>query len=262
MGAIDRIDRANRELFCEVARRTAGARIVERNGLLLIAGAHSSPVIVNTAYRLRPELSRQDALDQMREFYDDLGHGFGLMVSERRDADLEQVALRGGWMPVIELPAMVLDKPPHPVVLGAGATLRVADSLEDLIAFRGVLQAGFAEDADEVEMIASAFAQPASIAGDNVRVAIVSVDGAAVAAGLVMVLDATAVIAWVATVPSHRRRGLGVAVTAFLAAAGFELGASQSTLLASPMGVPVYQRLGYRTVARYRVLFPPDQVSR
>jgi len=260
LAGIDRIDRANRELFCEVARRTSGARIVERSGLLLIAGEHPSPVIVNTAYRLRSELSCQDALDQMRQFYGDLGHGFGLMVSEQRDADLEQVALRDGWMPVIELPAMVLDTPPHPVVLDAGATLRVADPLDDLAAFRSVLQAGFAEDSDEVEMVASAFAQPASIAGDNVRVAIVSVEGVAVAAGLVMVLDAMAVVAWVATVPSHRRRGLGAAVTAFLATAGFELGASLSTLLASPTGVPVYQRLGYRTVARYRVLFPPEQL--
>jgi len=48
-------------------------------------------------------------------------------------------------------------------------------------------------------------------------------------------------------------RGLGEAVTRAVTNAGFDLGARINTLQASPMGAPIYLRMGYQTVFDYRV---------
>jgi len=48
-----------------------------------------------------------------------------------------------------------------------------------------------------------------------------------------------------------RRRGLGAAVTAAVLSAGKESGCSIGVLQASPMGAPVYDRMGFQTVTQY-----------
>jgi GNAT superfamily N-acetyltransferase len=55
----------------------------------------------------------------------------------------------------------------------------------------------------------------------------------------------------VATPAEHRGRGYGAAVTARAVADGFANGAELALLAASPMGEPVYRRLGFREVLRY-----------
>jgi GNAT superfamily N-acetyltransferase len=255
---IDLSDRANREFFCEVARRMPGGRIEQREGLLLIAGGHPSPVIVNTAYRLRPDLPPVHALERIRDFYRGVGHCFGLMAEPHRDPELFETAVAEGWREVIRVPAMLLDRPPAMPPLPVGAALRQARGDADRLAFREVVKAAFAEDDDERGMIEAAFALPRSIEDDNVRTVLVEIDGGAVACGVLMVLQRIGVVGWIGTRPEHQRRGLGSAVTAHLARLGFDLGATHSALQASPAGLPVYQRLGYREVGDQRVLFPPQ----
>ena len=58
----------------------------------------------------------------------------------------------------------------------------------------------------------------------------------------------------VATPAEYRGRGYGAAVTARAVLDGFANGAELALLAASPMGEPVYRRLGFREVLRY-VLF-------
>ena len=56
----------------------------------------------------------------------------------------------------------------------------------------------------------------------------------------------------VATPPEHRGRGYGAAVTMHAVRAGLAEGAGWAWLQASPAGFPVYDRLGFRTVATWR----------
>jgi hypothetical protein len=60
-------------------------------------------------------------------------------------------------------------------------------------------------------------------------------------------------IGWVATVDAARRTGLGALCTIRATDDGFERGARAASLQASPMGYPVYDRLGYREIANYNV---------
>ena len=69
---------------------------------------------------------------------------------------------------------------------------------------------------------------------------------------------------YVATPPQHRNRGSGAAATAYAVNDLFARGARIVTLQASPLGRPVYERLGFRTYDNYaRFTFHPanaDQI--
>ena len=54
-----------------------------------------------------------------------------------------------------------------------------------------------------------------------------------------------------------RGKGLGRAVTVAATNAGFDLGADIASLQASPMGKPIYLKLGYETAFEYRMLMSP-----
>ena len=65
----------------------------------------------------------------------------------------------------------------------------------------------------------------------------------------------------VATIESARRRGYGAAMTTRIATDGAAAGCDVAILQASPMGHPVYERLGYRTVVEYMGYVDPSSID-
>lgn len=59
---------------------------------------------------------------------------------------------------------------------------------------------------------------------------------------------------FVGTGGKYRRRGIGAAMTQAALNVGRSMGVSTAALVSSPMGEPVYRRLGFRTVGHYEVL--------
>ena len=87
-----------------------------------------------------------------------------------------------------------------------------------------------------------------------------SVDDVPVSTALVGVTGSTAGIYNVATPPEHRRRGYGEALTWAAVAEGGRLGCDHSVLQASPMGAPVYRRMGYLDLGAYvQLAFEPTK---
>ena len=72
-----------------------------------------------------------------------------------------------------------------------------------------------------------------------------------VATAMVYESDGVAGLQWVGTVPAARTGGLGALVTVAATNLAFDHGASSCTLQASPMGAPLYLRLGYETIYHY-----------
>jgi len=62
----------------------------------------------------------------------------------------------------------------------------------------------------------------------------------------------------IATVEGARRRGYGEVMTARIASDGRAAGCAIAILQASPMGLPIYERLGYRTVVEYDGYVEPE----
>ncbi|MFC4782900.1 GNAT family N-acetyltransferase [Nocardioides sp. MAHUQ-72] len=113
-----------------------------------------------------------------------------------------------------------------------------------------------ASDRDVARLMCEVFEIPGSLAAplrDWMTVfdpaclvhAVASLDGEPVGCGSVWITGRTAGIYNVATLAHARRRGVGYAVTAALLRAGRARGCDESILVASRMGRPVYERLGY-----------------
>ena len=83
------------------------------------------------------------------------------------------------------------------------------------------------------------------------------VDGEIVATALGITIDGVTGVFNVATLPAHRGRGHGAALTARVVEDGFESGATLAYLQSSEMGHSVYRRLGFRDVEEYTLLTRP-----
>lgn len=84
------------------------------------------------------------------------------------------------------------------------------------------------------------------------------VDGEAVTVGFGAVTAGHVGVFNIATPEAHRRRGHGRAVTARVVAEGVAAGAHTAYLQASPMGYPVYEAMGFRTVETWPCRYPRD----
>ncbi len=73
-------------------------------------------------------------------------------------------------------------------------------------------------------------------------------DGRFVCVALTLALGDDLAIHYVATEADHRRRGLATALLAAVIAGGRDRGMRSTTLQASPDGLPVYRRMGFRQV--------------
>ena len=98
---------------------------------------------------------------------------------------------------------------------------------------------------------------PEVLSVDGVRCYLGEVNGKAVTTGLGVTFGANVGIFNIATPPAHRHHGYGAAVTARAVADGFASGATWSWLQASPSGLAVYKRLGFRTVESWSCWVAP-----
>jgi ribosomal protein S18 acetylase RimI-like enzyme len=115
-----------------------------------------------------------------------------------------------------------------------------------------VLAASFGIPMELLDAISTTFA-----ALDGVSWYVGRVDGEVVATALGHTIDDVTGVFNVATLPEHRGRGHGAALTARAARGGFESGARLAFLQSSQMGHHVYRRLGFRDVEEYVLLSRP-----
>ena len=88
--------------------------------------------------------------------------------------------------------------------------------------------------------------------------ALIEIDGETAAYGRAIVSGKDAFISDVNAFPGFRRRGLGEAVMNALHTGIAEQGAERVVLTSTQMGIPLYQKLGYRTHAEVWIYEPVD----
>ncbi|WP_377267635.1 GNAT family N-acetyltransferase [Peterkaempfera sp. SMS 1(5)a] len=131
------------------------------------------------------------------------------------------------------------------------ASLRVrAVSANELDLYARTLSTGF-EGPQEMFRI---FADPALARIDGVTHYVAELDGQPVGTGMTAVFGELTGIFNITTLPEHRRRGYGRAVTAELVRLSRAAGAPTAYLYASKMGEPVYESLGFRTEEHLTVI--------
>jgi ribosomal protein S18 acetylase RimI-like enzyme len=148
------------------------------------------------------------------------------------------------------MPAMTrgLDDLP-PVALPSGVEIVRVRTERDQADWLGVLMAGFEEPEaarpDFGQYLAGSFAESPS----SLEHFVARWQGEPCAISTLLRAPLAAGICHVTTLPSDRGRGLGRALTLVAMQAAQRAGYADAILFATPSGYPLYQRLGFRTVA-------------
>jgi hypothetical protein len=238
--------------MCRVISRNAGGRLFEVDGLLMWAGAHPSPAIVNGVIRTRGSEPRAaQMLELATKWFGEIGHGFALHVRVGRDDDLEHAAQDRGFRELVDLPVMVYEGEAPEVIVPEG---HVLERVEDEQGIRDLVEAVAGPFELPGEM-ASVFARPESVLSPFTAAVVVrDADGTPVGGAWTSVSYFVAGIGFVGTAEASRGRGVGTAATAAAMRLGYAMGGRAAALQASPMGRSVYARMGFREVGAYRLL--------
>ena len=240
------------EMFRDIIRYGRGGELVDTNAFTMARSPNGT--FFHNMVMIRDAVEVDVLLDAVREFYVRDRRPFSIWTRPHADAALEAVLAARGFMQAVAMPAMAL--------LGDPGTRCKPDGLE----IRAVTDDRGRRDYLEVTAEAySVYQQPRALT-DDVFVSLASVHAPhiqgfvgyvkdePVAAAAVYLTHGVAGIGWVGTVSAHRGHRYAEACTWAAVREGFRRGALLASLQASPMGRPVYERMGFITPSEYRVL--------
>ena len=248
----DALDANLVESLREGVRWQRNARLVEADGLLFARGSTSFPVgPSNAVMRLDRALPAREALERARAFFAEEGRAFTLWVRGEPDADLDELGRSEKLTRLSEIPSpwMVLRRPLPETPTPAGVELRRVQHPDDLREAVEVAKQAWAPVGLPPDETASLLARAECMLAPHLIWYVARLDGRPAAAAMVLCSHGVAGVYWVSTIPDARRRGLAELVTRAVGNAGFAAGMRVAALQASQMGFPVYQRMGYETVA-------------
>jgi hypothetical protein len=236
----------------ELARRAGGA-VLDEGGVLLIAGAHPLPVLVNGAIRTDPRVAPSEVLERARRFFAPRRRGCSILTRSHLDADLQAACSEAGLVQFGASPGMVLDHRLPDATLPPGVTLRRVAAAADATAFATVMDEAY-QSLGSPPGVALTQLPLDVLAAPHIVSLLAELDGAPVAGAMTIVTHGVAGVYWVGTLKAARGRGLAELCTRAAGNAGFDLGARVAGLQASQMGEPIYRRMGYVEVTRYPTL--------
>jgi GNAT superfamily N-acetyltransferase len=166
------------------------------------------------------------------------------LVQAARTAGLRDV----GGPPLMVLPAIEgIPEPPFDL------QVRIASSSDELDHHAAVVAGGFGMPIEFARVILSA----ALLHDPDAAMAVGYVGGRPVTTALLARSGDTAGVYNVATLDEHRGRGYGEAATWAVIAEGLHRGCTHAVLQSSDAGYPVYARMGFMDLGRYRQLEGP-----
>ncbi|MFD8035585.1 GNAT family N-acetyltransferase [Streptomyces sp. NPDC059717] len=118
--------------------------------------------------------------------------------------------------------------------------------------YRTTMAAGY----EGPEEIFSIFVTRSLMEHVSMRAYVTEAEGVPVATSFGVQVDDLVGVFNIAVPPRHRRRGYGTAATAAVLSDAYENGARTAFLHASPMGVPLYQAMGFRLAESWTVFVP------
>jgi hypothetical protein len=241
------------EFARESTRWSTAGRSVEQEGVLLIATGSDFPVLCNGVVRLDDGVAAGDVLDRADAWFGALGRGYTVMPRDLPvDEDLIATAAERGLLEVQKPPEMVCRSRLAERPLPAGVELRWVEDEAGLLDFIEVNSAAYASLGMPIEVMPAMIEPSPRCLEPHVHTVVAYLEGRPVAAAQTLLSHGIAGVYWVGTVEAGRGKGLGETVTRAVTNRAFDLGAAANTLQASPMGEPIYTRMGYETLYHYR----------
>lgn len=238
----------------EGARRAGAAgELLEWDGLLTFATGSDFPVLANGAFRLDPGVHAGETIDRADAWFAERQRGWSIGTTSWAggDQDLIDAAVAQGLVTVTDQPAMICDERLADAVPPAGIELRVLTTEAEASAFVTMADGAYTSLGLPAGVI-PAMSGPAPPLSPPHLVTVGAFEGDEIVSGAqVLFSHGIAGVYCVATAESARGRGLAELVTRAVTNLGFDGGAPLVTLQASPMGEPIYRRMGYRDLYRY-----------
>lgn len=254
---------ANLIAFCRAVTRWSGRGALEDDGdgIVLCAGGSWIPMVGNSAFRTGETVPAAEVPGRAAPFYGGMGRGFCIKVRDTgQDDDLRAACADAGMQTFGEpVPEMLCRRRLPDLAPPDGIVLSRVDDEAGVRAAVDVNGQAYATYGLPPEAQADLFDRPASLLDDPAVHVVLARrggtggggDGEPVATAMIYESDGVAGVQWVGTVPEARGLGLGALVTTWVTNLAFDRGASSVNLQASPMGEPVYLRLGYETIFHY-----------
>ncbi|HEU4735710.1 MAG TPA: GNAT family N-acetyltransferase [Solirubrobacterales bacterium] len=235
-----------------------GAAVEAEPGWLFGAGSATHPVISNAAFRRDDGIDAEDFVARAEEFFAARKRGFSIWIrtGQAADDDLVVAAEAAGFQAVYEMPEMLLGAELKTEPLPAGAELRQLNDEDEVPGFWAVAKEAYASNGFPPEVFAG-YTNHSGLLADNVVAFVVYLGDEPVSIAMTIVSHGIAGIYFVGSLERVRGMGLGRAVTVAATNAGLARGGEIGSLQASPLGKPIYTKLGYETVFNYRLLLSP-----
>lgn len=229
-----------------------GGVALERDGVLLYKSHVELPLLVNGVARIDPRVAPSTVLAAGQEWFGD--RGFEVLCLDGRDGDLRELAEAAGCRPGSPDPLQFLDQPPLTAPVDSSEIcVRVATDASDVADVVSIVQDAHAAYGFFPEgVFASIFRVPETILSPSVHALILAERGRPVATAQAFLHEDLTYIGWVSVVQTAMHRGLGWLATEEAVAAGFARGARAAALMASPMGAPLYRKMGFSDVGHVR----------
>lgn len=242
------------ELSREDARWQTPHEIIERDGVVLFAGASEFPAFCNGVRRVDDAVPGTRVVEIAQEYFTARGRGFSLFSRVLPvDDDLHDAAVASGIAEFGDSPQMICRVRVPDRDLPVGVTIEPVRTRDQVEHFGRIGGESYAVYGAPAESTASHFNGPNALAGPNVHAVLASLDGVPVGAACILMSHGIAGVYWVAVLEEARGRGIAFAVTQHVTNLGFDLGAANVQLQASTMGEPVYLRMGYEELHRTRL---------
>ncbi len=243
------------EMVREFTRTGRNTEILETGELTMVA--HPEGAFFNNVAFPRAEVDADTVLETIGAFYVQRSFPFAIALRAHADQALETALLARGLINPVHEPGMVLLADPGSVADCPGLVICPAVDDAGRDAYRHVSAEAYATYDQSRAYTADIFAQLDSVCAPTVQGFVGYAGSEPAAAAALYVSYGVAGIGWVGTVPAHRGRGYGEAVTWAVVREGFRRGAAFVNLQASPMGAPVYARMGFTTPTAYHLLVAP-----
>ena len=233
---------------------TNRGEVRSRDGVLM-AYSGTQVAAFNVAFVTRPTSDTARSVGEAIEFFDEREAPFILRLREGVDRQAERAARECGLRYTDTVPGMVMSDPKMPAAQRTHVTISTVDDDASL--------------ADHRSVVADSFEMPAALANYFLTMRLFGtpdvvgyvgyVDGVAVATSALFMTHRVAGVYNVATRREYRKRGIGEAMAWRAIAEGMAAGCVMASLQASEEGQPVYERMGFRTVALYRTFGRPER---
>ena len=232
---------------------------LERRPGLVLASLGMGVSFFNAAFVLG-DLTGEEAVRSSVAFYGARGRPFVLRTRPERD-DVIAAADKAGFTEVQPLDLLVREIPTALPELPPELRVEQVDTVEGLAMHVATLAASF-----ELPVgIMADFLADVPLRDTRLRLLNGYLGGQLVTTSAVFLHGPVAGVYDVATLPAHRGRGLGEAMTWQAMGLAARAGATLASLQPSAMGLPIYTRMGFDRVAAFRQLewrpHPPEQVS-